>query len=397
MYYFILILILGINLYSQSKVALLIGNTEYEKVLKNPINDIEAIKKTLLSIGFEKGNIEMLKNASKEQIEKTLFRFNKKASQTDISFIYFSGHGMQSDNKNYLFPANTKVNKSLDLRGLVDLDFLIQSASSAKYGIVLVDACRNNPLVSGLQKSGYRGSILKKGLGQIKAPKRAELIIGFATEADNLANDGIGNNSPYVKALIKNLRLNLDIRNVLGQVGLDVSKATNNEQNPILKSTLGRESVCLTGNCNNRVSETYRPKPKIEDNRDEVNSENYQEYISVENSLIFEKKPSIKKYSWNDAIRYCKNHGSNQEWRLPTRSELKRLSKSDIYTFDTSKNWEKWFSKKYRRDVFFENSIFWSSTSYSYSDSGAWFIDFSKGYEDWKNKNSLYHVICVKN
>lgn len=392
--YLILILILSINLYSQSKVALLIGNSEYEKPLKNPINDIEAIKRTLLSIGFKKGDIEMLKNASKERIEKTLFRFNQKVSKSDISFIYFSGHGMQNDNKNYLFPANTKVTRRLDLRGLVELDFLIQSASGAKYGIVLIDACRNNPLIDSFQKSLYRGEFIKKGLGQIKPPKRAELIIGFATEVDNFASDGNGRNSPYVEALVKNLKLNLDIRNVLGQVGLDVSTATGNQQNPILKSTLGRNSVCLTGDCNNQV---HQESQKIESETVQPKEEDfYSEEIGIESDLIFQKKKSIKKYSWDSAIKYCRNLSSNQQWRLPTREELKRLSKSDIYTFDTERNWKKWLKQNNKRESFFKDSIFWSATSYSYNKSGAWFVDFSKYYEDWRGKDSKFFVMCVK-
>jgi len=404
MKYYIVFLIISINLYAQSKIALLIGNDKYEKPLKNPINDVNTMEKVLIDIGFKKKHISVLKNISKEEMEKALFRFNQDASKSDISFIYFSGHGMQSDNKNYLFPANTKVSKRLDLRGLVDLDFLIQSASGAKYGIVLIDACRNNPLIDNFQKSLYRGEVIKKGLGQIKPPKRAEVIIGFATEADNFASDGNGENSPYVQSLVKNLKLNLDIRNVLGQVGLDVSKATRNQQNPILKSTLGRNSVCLTGDCSNRLnqnshkieSETVELKREV-NHYENINENYFSEEIGTESDLIFQKNKSVKKYSWDNAIKYCKNLGSNQQWRLPTRDELKRLSKSDIYTFDSEKNWKKWLRQNNNKDSFTKDYIFWSSTSYSYNKSGAWFVDFSKRYEDWRGKDSQFFVKCVEN
>jgi hypothetical protein len=388
---FLSILLFGLNLFAQSKVALLIGNSEYEKPLKNPINDVSAIKKTLLSIGFQRKNIYMLTNASKEKIEKELFKFNKIASENEISLIYFSGHGMQYNNRNYLFPANTKVTKELDLKGLVELDFFIQSASSAKYGIILIDACRNNPLINSFQKSIYRGISFKKGLGQVKVPKRAEVVIGFATEADSLANDGKGNNSPYVKALVKNLKLNSDIRNVLGQVGLDVSMATNGQQNPILKSTLGINSVCLTGNCNNRLNANNEAEIEYDNSHHE-----YKFDVSVENSTISSQSYiSKKRYSWKEAMEYCKN--LNQQWRLPTRDELKKLSKGSIYTFDTKKNWEKWFNKNYGKKSFSnsDNSIFWSSSSYNYNDDGAWFVDFSKKYEDWRSKDSKFFAMCV--
>jgi len=218
------------------KVALLIGNTDYKfQPLSNPINDVRAIKKTLIEIGFKEKNVMVLENTSREEIINALFSLRQKATQAEIALVYFSGHGMQVNNNNYLFPANTTATTPLDLMGLVDLNYFIDSTSSAKYGVILVDACRNNPLVNYFQYGKHKGSTAKRGLGQVN-PKRKEVIIGFATDAGNTANDGKGNNSPYAKALTRNLKLNLDIRMVLGQVGLDVAEETNSEQNPILNS-----------------------------------------------------------------------------------------------------------------------------------------------------------------
>ena len=237
------------------RVALLIGNTDYKfQPLSNPVNDVRAISRTLIEIGFHKKNVTVLENVSKVEIEKALYTFNQRAASAEIALIYFSGHGMQINNSNYMFPANTTATNPLDLMGLVDLNYFIQSASSAKYGIVLVDACRNNPLIQYFRNGQHKGSTAKRGLGQV-SPKREQILIGFATDTGNTANDGIGDNSPYAKALIDNLKLNLDIRMVLGQVGIDVSELTKNGQNPILKSTLGRYSVCLTGKCTNDLED----------------------------------------------------------------------------------------------------------------------------------------------
>ena len=253
---FFLLFFLFIGSLSAERVALLIGNTQYEfQPLSNPVHDVRAIEKKLIEIGFKTKNIKTLTNASQIEIQKALLAFKKRASKSEIALIYFSGHGIQVNNENFLFPANTTAQSELDLMGLIKLNYFIDSASSAKYSVVLIDACRNNPLVNNFQIQGKKGSTAKRGLGQVN-PKRKEVIIGFATDEGNIANDGKGNNSPYAKAFIENLTLNLDIRKVLGQVGIDVQKATNYTQNPIAKSTLGRYSVCLTGCCKNNFEES---------------------------------------------------------------------------------------------------------------------------------------------
>ena len=239
------------------KVALLIGNTDYKfQPLSNPVNDVRAISRTLIEIGFHKKNVTVLENVSKVEIEKALYTFNQRAASAEIALIYFSGHGMQVNNKNYMFPARTTATKPVDLFGLVDLNYFIQSASSAKYGIILVDACRTNPLVKYFQNQQYNtnGKNIKKGtkgLGQIDTKQnKGEFIIGFATSIGNTADDGVGKTSPYAKALVKNIKKDLEIRKVLGEVGKDVQKEYPH-QNPIVKFTLGKEDVCLTGECKN--------------------------------------------------------------------------------------------------------------------------------------------------
>jgi len=240
----LLLFILTFNLLYPQKIALLIGNDDYSfSPLSNPLNDVDGIYKTLKGIGFD--FIKVLKNVSKNRMEDELANFSQRATNAEIALIYFSGHGMQVNNKNYMFPAKTTATKQIHLRTLVDLDYLIDSATSAKYGIVLVDACRNNPLVKYFQNGKYKGTFSKKGLGKV-TPTAGQIVIGFATSAGETAEDGNGNMSPYAKALSERLKENDDIRNVLGKVTIDVSK--NNKQYPIIRTTLA-SNVCLTGSC----------------------------------------------------------------------------------------------------------------------------------------------------
>ena len=204
-----MILLMTSFLNAGDKIALLIGNSDYKfQPLKNPLNDVDGIYQTLDEIGFD--NIKILKNASKSQMETALANFSQRAGIAEIALVYFSGHGMQVGNTNYMLPAKTHPQKPVDLYGLVNLDYFIQSASSAKYGIILVDACRNNPLVKYFQSGRHKGDSAKKGLGQV-TPKSGQVVIGFATSAGATADDGNKGMSPYAKALTKNLKLNIDI------------------------------------------------------------------------------------------------------------------------------------------------------------------------------------------
>jgi len=256
-----LILLLTLNLLQAKKIALLIGNSDYSFApLSNPLNDVDGIYQTLKEIGFDISQRDVLKNASQSKMQKALANFSQRAKDAEIALVYFSGHGMQVNNKNYMFPARTTATKPVDLFGLVDLDYFIQSASSAKYGIILVDACRNNPLVKYFQNGRHKGSNAKKGLGQVE-PTNGKVIIGFATSAGDTADDGIGKMSPYAKALSVRLKENDDIRNILGKVGNDVSKKY--EQNPIYRANLA-SSVCLSGGC---INLTVIEKMEIRHNR----------------------------------------------------------------------------------------------------------------------------------
>ena len=163
----LLLLLLTLNLLSAKKVALLIGNQDYDKAnlqLNNPINDIEAIEETLEGIGFE---VQLLKDVSKREIEDELDDFYTRANSAEIALVYFSGHGLQvfdvdTDRVvNYLLPIEANVQRLRDLKNLIRLDRVVTDSSSAKKSIVLIDACRDNPLYGEIanifRKHGTKG------------------------------------------------------------------------------------------------------------------------------------------------------------------------------------------------------------------------------------------------
>jgi len=328
MRFFLLIFFFMSLLNAGEKVALLIGNTDYKfKPLSNPVNDVRAIKKTLIEIGFKKENVMVLENASRREIIDALLLFRKKVKKVEIAFLYFSGHGIQVDNQNYLFPANSTAKNYLDLENLIKLNSFINSTTPAKYEVILIDACRTNPLTKYFEETKSKGGTetQKRGLGQVKASQSEQVIIGFATQAGSVASDGKQNNSPYAKALIKNLKLNLEIRPILGQVRREVSKATKGTQNPIYDDSIGLDGVCLTGVCTGESSNINRTRVQEEFVEPE------QENIGTIDRLMYQREPSLGRFTWKEAKRYCEKLTLKgySNWRLPSKKELSKILKRE--------------------------------------------------------------------
>jgi len=397
---FLLILFLTLNLLQAKKIALLIGNSDYNFApLANPLNDVDGIYQTLKEIGFDiVYDRDVLKNASKTEMEKALLNFEEKAQSAEIALIYFSGHGMQVNNINYMFPAKTTVTKPIHLKKLVDLEMFIQSATSAKYGIILVDACRDNPLVKYFQNGKYKGANAKKGLGQV-TPKSGQVVIGFATSAGDTADDGNGDMSPYAKALSKRLKTpNKDITKILGLVALDVSAKYN--QNPIYRANLAY-NVILNENQTNEI-------------------------VTID-GLMYQNIPFRHIYSWYEAKKYCQEvtfKGYNN-WRLPNVKELSKIATIAIpkesliidkklpYTLMELK--EKYKNKR-NQNLYNEylvmkkefvnnlvsNTYFWtseSSSSYTNNKSATnnyVFLDFLYGIYGHGGRGALANVLCVR-
>lgn len=112
-----------------------------------------------------------------------------------------------------------------------------------KVGIVLLDACRDNPFTVQLATAlgSGRSAQVGRGLDRIVAP-RGGVLFGFVAAPDTVAGDGEGNNSPFTTALLKQLPTpELEIQQVMTRVKADVIEATNNEQRPWTESDLAHE------------------------------------------------------------------------------------------------------------------------------------------------------------
>ena len=234
--------------FAASKVALIIGNNSYvhAPALDNPVNDARAVAKLLRSIGFD---VMEHYDVGKADAGDIMEAFAKKTTSADVGLVYFAGHGIQVSGTTYLVPTDVSLDNNRDLRKLIPADhFLEDAAQAAKLGVVILDACRDNPFIKRLSEAAgkSRSMVVGRGLSRIgDVPKNS--MIAYATQAGNVALDGTGGvNSPYAAALVKHLGApNKDIRLVFGAVRDDVIKATEQKQEPFTYGSLGGTTIYL--------------------------------------------------------------------------------------------------------------------------------------------------------
>ena len=219
-----------------------IGAYQHAPQLANPVNDARAIGEALRRLNFE---VDEVYDADFRQLSRSLREFGIKAQRADVAVIYYAGHGVQVGRENYLLPADAQLERERDLvYEALSLDLFLGEVSQArKLGIILLDACRNNPFVERLSRSitvASRGPATA-GLARVDNVPRNTLV-AMATKADQTAEDGGGSHSPFAEALLKNLQTpGLELSLFFRSVRDSVLQATNNQQEPFIFSSLGAD------------------------------------------------------------------------------------------------------------------------------------------------------------
>src|SRR3954468_14307653 len=100
---------------AEKRVALVIGNSAYQKVAKlpNPANDATAVVGMFNSAGFDL--VEAKFNLTANDLRRTLREFGAKSRDADVAVIYYAGHGIELDGNNYLIPVDASLETDADV------------------------------------------------------------------------------------------------------------------------------------------------------------------------------------------------------------------------------------------------------------------------------------------
>jgi formylglycine-generating enzyme required for sulfatase activity len=227
---------------SLKRIALVIGNGAYLHSdslpkLVNPVNDADDIAAALRRFGFD---VMEKKNLTREEMDETISDFGRRIANSDVALFYYAGHGLQVKGQNYLVPVDANIDsEAIVPHRAVSVNQLLDEmeSSRSRVNIVMLDACRNNP-ISGKFRSGAT-----RGLAPPAAMPEGTVIV-YATGPGKVAADGSGRNGVFTAGLLRAFRGNdLTLGGVLYAASKQVQEATGQLQTPFVNgpTTLQRE------------------------------------------------------------------------------------------------------------------------------------------------------------
>lgn len=209
----------------ERRLALVIGNQSYdESPLRNPVNDARAIKAVLEKLGFE---VVYRENADQAVMEEGVREFGRRLGKDSVGLFYYSGHGVQADDSNYLIPVKARIATKTDLRNRaldVGVVFELAEQAGSRVNILILDACRDNPF------KGFRSGA-NKGLTALSGPVGS--LIAYSTKPGGVAADmdNTGTNGLYTKHLLR----------FLPQPGLTVEAMFKSVREAVIEETGGSQ------------------------------------------------------------------------------------------------------------------------------------------------------------
>jgi WD40 repeat protein len=217
---------------TERRLALVLGNAAYVNgPLSNPSNDGAAMAGKLRQLGFE---VIEKENATREDMVRLSREFGNRLKLGGVGVFYFAGHGVQMNGNNYLLPVDADIQDETELESRAyDVNEMLSKMDAAKnrLNIIILDACRNNPIKRTTRSIQYGLAAMQQGTGT---------IVAYATQPGATAADGpVGGNSLYTQQLLLALsQPGLRVEDVFKQVRREVYSRSNGSQTPWENSSL---------------------------------------------------------------------------------------------------------------------------------------------------------------
>ena len=271
------------------RVALVVGNSTYAHIgrLPNPENDAVDMAAALGRLGFD---VTTELDADRVALTEALRTFTRRSARADVSLVFYAGHGIEMDGVNYVVPVDARLERDVDVRyETVTLDDLLVSTAGASLRLVLLDACRNNPLARSMQRTAATRTVSGGSFGDLSEDLLGdETLVAYAAAAGTTAADGRGRNSPYTAALLTYLEQPLELSALFRRVRAQVLEATDGEQRPheygslLTEHYLGGASGTDTVTVADGVSATVRAQQENlfwESIVNSTNAADFEEYL----------------------------------------------------------------------------------------------------------------------
>lgn len=220
-------------------VALIVGNGDYRNVarLPNPTNDAALAVSTFSALGFQ---TSVILNADAAEMRRALEEFHDSSSNADIAAIVFAGHGIQTDNINYLVAIDTNAESKTSFQETaVRMDEFVNAFSkTSSVRLLIVDACRDNPFAQTRSLTSFLDKT-SRGLARVNQ-QASDLIVLYSAQPNQRALDGDGINSPFMEAVSSVLlsQPSIKLSEALIDITNRVNTSTGKQQTPYTEGSL---------------------------------------------------------------------------------------------------------------------------------------------------------------
>lgn len=225
---------------AERRVALVIGNNDYLHVpkLEKAVNDADAVGRELKKVGFD---VIEVKNGGQKRMNQAVNDFTQRVSGGGVGVLFFAGHGVQINSQNFLLPTDMDMPRdAVDIEDQALSLARIQDKladAKAKFVLLVVDACRDNPL----PKKAGRSIGGTRGLAQTSSPNGQ--IVLYSAGANQQALDKLSDRDAHPNSVFTREFLPMisapgvsaaeSLRRVRTSVA-DKARGVGHEQNPAL-------------------------------------------------------------------------------------------------------------------------------------------------------------------
>ncbi len=236
------------------KVALVIGNAKYETLppLPNSVADAKDMTSKLKKLGFD---VISAVDADQSSMKKALQTFQSRLAEGGVGLFYFSGHGIQYQQKNYIIPIDGSISTAADAgRHGVSIDAVLETLRAKKrnFNIVILDACNDAALDT-------------KGLARMEAPSGT--FLAFAASPGQLASGGWERNSLFTEKLLGHIaQPGLSIHEIFQRTRSKIVEISSGAQIPTEQNFLTETFYFIPPkNPGKRPPEAHKPGDEFRD------------------------------------------------------------------------------------------------------------------------------------
>jgi formylglycine-generating enzyme required for sulfatase activity len=207
------------------RAALVIGNGSYpQSPVGSAPGDARVFADVLRDGGFD---VVYVENARRTEMEAAISAFTRKLGWGVTAVVYYGGHAVQYQDRNFLLAVDSKITTEADVRTEgIDIDLILDPLIVSRPAgcVVILDAARKNPWQQIV-------SARARGLS-IQAPIQGMSVI-YPVAPGEVVGDTARSANLFAVELIKSAKVQgLPFKEVFRRVRTAVAQATRDQQIP---------------------------------------------------------------------------------------------------------------------------------------------------------------------